>query len=128
MKFLWEFKVYYILIRSFGCEIMKTGNLRHYITIEQQTETFNSEGELVTTWSTYKSVWAEILPLVGREFWASKQVNSETTGKLRIRYISGITPKMRIKFGSRILNITGIVNTEEKNKEIVIYYSENTEG
>lgn len=107
---------------------MKTGNLRHYITIEQQTETFNSEGELVTTWTTYKNVWAEILPLVGREFWASKQVNSETTGKLRIRYIAGVTPKMRIKFGSRILNITGIVNTEEKNKEIVIYYSENTEG
>lgn len=128
MKFLWEFKVYYILIEFFGYKIMKTGNLRHYITIEQQTETFNSEGELVTTWTTYKNVWAEILPLVGREFWASKQVNSETTGKLRIRYIAGVTPKMRIKFGSRILNITGIVNTEEKNKEIVIYYSENTEG
>lgn len=103
---------------------MKAGNLRNLIIIEQATETFNSEGELVTTWATYKSVWAEILPLVGREFWASKQVNSETTGKLRIRYIAGITPKMRIKFGNRYFEILGVINIEEKGEEMVIYYKE----
>ena len=124
MKFLWEFKVYYILIEFFGYEIMKAGNLRHYITIEQQTETFNSEGELIITWTTFKSVWAEILPLVGREYWSSKQVNAETTGKLRTRYYPGITPKMRIKFGNRYFEILGVINIEEKGEEMVIYYKE----
>lgn len=103
---------------------MQAGKLRHSIIIEQGTESFDGNGELITTWSTFATVWAEILPLVGREFWAARQVNAETTGKLRIRYLSGLTPKMHIKFGTRIFNITGISNIEERNEEIVIYYSE----
>jgi len=103
---------------------LRAGNLRHYITIEQPVENFDSNKELITTWSTFSQVWAEILPLVGREYWSAKQVNAETTGKLRIRYIAGITPKMRIKFGTRIFDITGVINIEERNEEIVIYYSE----
>jgi SPP1 family predicted phage head-tail adaptor len=104
---------------------MKAGNLRHKIIIQQPSETHNpGTGELETTWSTLATVWAEILPLIGKEYWASRQVNAETAGKIRIRFISGLTCKMRIKFGTRIFNITGIINIEERNNEIVIYYSE----
>jgi len=103
---------------------MKAGTLRNLITIQTPTETFDTAGELVQSWADYVSVWAEIVPLVGREYWSARQVNAETTGKLRIRYFSSITPKMRIKFNSRYFNILGIINVEERNEEMVIYYSE----
>ena len=103
---------------------MKAGALRHYITIEQSTESFDANGELVNTWADYVSLWASIEPLVGREYFTAKQFSAETTGKLRMRYFAGITAKMRIKFGTRYFNITGISNIEERNKEIVIYYQE----
>lgn len=104
---------------------MKIGTLRHKITIQEPTESEDPvTGEIVTTWEDFAEVWAEVLPLVGREYWAAKTVNAETTGKIRIRYLADITPKMRIMLEDRIFNITGIVNVEEKNREMVLYYSE----
>lgn len=104
---------------------MQAGKLRHKIIIQTPTETENPDtGELETTWSTFATVWAEILPAVGREFWASKQIVAEITGKIRIRYIAGVNSKMRIKFGSRIFNIIVPINVEEKNIELVLMVSE----
>ncbi len=103
---------------------MKAGALRHKVIIEKPTEVTNSIGEIITTWSTFATVWAEILPLSGKEYWSSKQVNSEVTGKIRIRYKSGITPKMRVKYGTRIFNIEAIMNYLEKNIEIILLVKE----
>ncbi len=69
-------------------------------------------------------IWAEIMPLRGREYWASKQTTSKITGKIRIRYLDGITPKMRVKFGERIFNIEAVLNPNEKNIETILLVSE----
>ncbi len=103
---------------------MEAGKLRNFITIQKVSETFDDKGNIVQTWQDMVNLWAEILPLVGREYWSSKQVNAETTGKLRTRYYPGITPKMRIKFGNRYFEILGVINIEEKGEEMVIYYKE----
>lgn len=103
---------------------MRIGNLRNYVTIQKPTETFDSNLELITTWSTFATVWASIEPLIGREFWASRQVSAETTGKIRIRYLSGLTPKMRILDGSTIYEIEAVINVNNKNEEIVLLVKE----
>lgn len=103
---------------------MKAGKLRHRITIQNPVETTNDVGDVTTTWEDFATVWAEIIPLSGREYWESKQVNSEVTGKIRIRYLAGVTPKMRAKFGDRIFNIEAVINPEEKNIELVLLVSE----
>lgn len=103
---------------------MRSGKLRHSIIIQQATESFNGNSELVSTWSTFATIWASIEPLVGREYYAARQVNAETTGKIRIRYLAALTTKMRISFGTRIFDIKGISNIEERNEEMVLYYSE----
>jgi SPP1 family predicted phage head-tail adaptor len=103
---------------------MEAGALRHKVIIQQPAEVTNSLGEITVSWSTFAIVWAEILPLSGREYWSSKQVNSEVTGKIRIRYKSGITPKMRVKYGTRIFNIEAVMNYQEKNIETVLLVKE----
>lgn len=103
---------------------MKAGALRNFVTIEQPNEVFDSNGELIIQWVNFTSVFASIEPLIGREMWASKQTNATVTGKIRMRFINNLSPKMRIKFNDIYFNIEGIVNVEEKNTEIVIYYSE----
>ena len=35
-----------------------------------------------------------------------------------IRYLSGIVPKMRVKFGSRIFDILSVINVKESNREL----------
>ncbi len=103
---------------------MEAGALRHKVIIQQPTETTNSLGEITPSWTTFATVWAEILPLSGKEYWSSKQVNSEVTGKIRIRYKSGITPKMRVKYGTRIFNIEAVMNYLERNIESILLVSE----
>ena len=103
---------------------MRAGNLRHLITIEEPIEALSDIGEVETTWQESITTYALINPLVGREYWSARQVTSEVTGKVNIRYVNGITPKMRIKFGNRILSIEAIINVEERNRELVLLVSE----
>lgn len=104
---------------------MEAGSLRHKIKIQYPVETENpTTGEQETTWKDYATVWAEILPAVGREYWSSKQVVSEVTGKIKIRYLSGINTKMRVVYGLKIYDIKAVINVEEKNIEIVMMVSE----
>ena len=103
---------------------MDIASLRHRITIERVAETVDSVRDIKSSWTTFATVWAEVRSLNGREYWESRQVNSEITGKIKIRYLSGITTKMRIKFGSRIFDIEAILNTEERNREMILLVKE----
>lgn len=103
---------------------MQIGKLRYKITIENVTETISDIGETVEEWIEFATVWAEITPLRGREYWASKQTTSEITGKIRIRYLTNITSKMRVKFGERIFDIEAVLNTNERKIETILLVSE----
>jgi len=100
---------------------MQAGNLRHRVTIQQVTETRDDMGGVTQTWSTFAaSLHAEIAPLSGRELLLARQVNAETTHRIRLRYRAGITPKMRVLFGSRIFAIESVLDTDERGIEVVL--------
>ena len=85
---------------------MRSGQLRHRITFQEQVETSDSMGGVTVSWQDYKDAWAGIYPLRAQEMVNSGQLEHEITHKVRTRYISGITAKMRIMFDStRYLNI-----------------------
>ena len=103
---------------------MRAGNLRNYITIQQPTETHDTNLELILTWSTFAFAWAEILPLNGREYWTARQTLAETTGKIRIRYIDGITTKMQVIDGTKTYNIEAVIDPENRHEELVLLVKE----
>lgn len=76
---------------------MKAGNLRHYITIQNRTETDNAYGEREWVFADWQSMWASVEPISGREFFQVAQIESSISARIRIRYYPGITPKMRVK-------------------------------
>ncbi|HEX7119399.1 MAG TPA: phage head closure protein [Longimicrobiales bacterium] len=75
---------------------MLAGRLRHRITIEHPVSAQNEYGEPVEDWATFAEAWASREDLAGREYFAAKQTLSEVTTRFRLRYIEGISPKMRI--------------------------------
>jgi len=103
---------------------MQAGELRNIVTIQTPVEVQTTTGEPSITWVTYYSMNARIEPLTGREFWQAKQINSTVSGKIDIRYIKGVTAKMRIKFGSRYYNIEAIVDPDERHRELILFVSE----
>lgn len=99
---------------------------RHKLVIEHQTVVgVNSLNQPVYDWATFATVWGEVDPLKGREYIASKQAQAELTHRITIRYIPGIKPTMRIKWGERIFEIDGPpINPYESNYEIQLMCKE----
>jgi len=104
---------------------MRAGKLRNYITIQQKVMIEDENLELVESWPTFTSCWAEILPLIGREYWSARQVISEVTGKIRMRYLSGVKTTMKVIDGSKIYNIEAVIDIENRHEELVLLVKEN---
>ena len=93
--------------------------MRHQVLIESPNETRGANGEVLSsTWATFATVKAEVIPMQGRESYLANQPLAENVVQIRTRYISGITPKMRVSYDSRYFDIESVINVEEKNREI----------
>lgn len=104
---------------------MRAGSLRHPVTIQETTTTTDDSGGVTETWTTHKSVDAAIRPLTGQEGFLAQQVpDAATTHEISIRYLSTVTPLMRVLFGSRIFNIRSVLNVGERNRETLLMTKE----
>lgn len=97
---------------------MRSCWLRSSITIQSRAETRSSSGAVSWTWADYKTVRASVEPIKGQEYFAAKQLQASTTTRIKMRYISGITTKMRVKHGTRYYAIEAVINPLSKNREL----------
>ena len=98
---------------------MKSGALRHRLTIQHVTEARDSLGQAIETWSQFAVVYGSIEPMSGRERFLSAQTQAEATYRSRIRWLSGLTAKMRISFNEKIYDITYIAD-DGRRRELVL--------
>lgn len=97
---------------------MRAGDLPHRVELQRATGVRNEVGEEEQTWTTIAQLWAGVKPLSGRELWNAQQVQPDVTHEVSMRFYPGVTPKMRIKFRTRILNIVSAVNVDENDTEL----------
>ena len=91
---------------------MNIGKLRHRITLLRQVNEVNDYGASTQTWKRVATVWADVRPLSGREYFSAQQVQSEVTTQIWLRHIEGIKPTMKVKFGKREFEILSVLNTQ----------------
>lgn len=107
---------------------MRAGNLRHSVSIQEQTQTPDGMGGSTLTWAAktgMDSVPAAIWPLSSKEQIDAMKLESLATNRIRIRYRPGITSKNRIVFGSRVFNILGApINLDERGRQLDFIVSE----
>lgn len=96
--------------------IVEAGKLRQRVNIQAVTQTRNPDGGIVETWATTDTVWAQVLPLFGREFFTSRQATAAVTHRVLLRNYTGLTVANRILYDSRILNIASVVDRRERGK------------
>ena len=99
---------------------VEIGDLRHRITFQKLTTSVNENGFEVETWEDFKTVWAAVSNLHGREYFAAAAVQAENTVKFTIRYLTGLDTTMRIVFQGRQYNITAIDNIKYQNRYLEI--------
>ena len=99
---------------------MEIGELKNRITLQKLIATTNDNGFEVEDWQNYKTVWASVSNLYGKEYFEAAATQEQKTVKFTIRYIQNLDTSMRIMFKGKTYNITFIDNIKYQNKFIEI--------
>lgn len=99
---------------------MRIGDLRDRVTIQNFIRTPDEYGGYTETWQDIATVWANIKPLRGREFFQAQQIQSEVTHKITIRYTDIVKPTSRIKYNNRIFEIKSIIDVDNRHRFLEI--------
>ncbi|MGU9602405.1 phage head closure protein, partial [Acinetobacter baumannii] len=80
----------------------KASDLRHRITIQKAIQTQDQNtGKLITSWSNFATIWAEVTDLSTRDVIAAKAANSAIQARAKVRYSSAtkqVDSTMRVLF------------------------------
>lgn len=78
---------------------MNAGKLRHRVTIEEGIVTLNDHGQEETVWQQFAPrLPACVVELSGRELWNAQQIKPDITLRVELRWLPGVTSKMRLKW------------------------------
>jgi SPP1 family predicted phage head-tail adaptor len=87
----------------------RTGALRHRCTIQQTTETQDSSGQPIVSWSPYVvDEPCQFTPTAGIESMRGRQLEAGTRAVFRVRYRSGYTVQMRVVYQGETYGITAV--------------------
>ena len=75
---------------------MQAGPMRHRIQIQDYTVNRDSANDDVRSYFVFAMAWAEINTTGGRELFAAQQQFAEATALIRMRYIPGVSERMRV--------------------------------
>lgn len=103
---------------------MDAGRMRHRITFQRFNGALGAYGDPRdkddANWVDVATVWAAVDPVSGREFYEAQQSQSDVTHKIRCRYRRGLDTSMRIKLGSRVMEVRSIIDWEERHESLLI--------
>jgi head-tail adaptor len=117
--------------------MVRAGPMRHVARIERQTAEQDAAGQPVRTWITHAERRAAVERAVGTEVWASAQRQGRVPVVVRMRYVAGLLPGMRlvlVDFASgqaateKVHNILSVVDQEGRHEELLITAEELVEA
>ena len=94
--------------------MIQSGKLDQRVTIQQKSATRAANGEEFITWSDVATVWAAVLPIRGREFFAAAQMQDSVDYRVNIRYRTGVVREMRLLWRSSPLDIVSVIENGRK--------------
>jgi len=110
---------------------MRSGDLKKVISIQRQSTTSDGMGGVTEAWtdiisgtSTATPIFAAIWPVSAKEQIQARHEQAVISHRVRIRYRAGVTTAMRIKYGTKLFNITSVVNVGSENRMLDILCQE----
>ena len=100
---------------------MKAGDLDQRVTVERLQGGVDELGQpLPDTWAPVFTAWAEVSPLVGREYLAAAALVAEVTARIRMRYRPGVTSQDRVIHGGTVYGVTSVADVRSGGRELVL--------
>lgn len=92
------------------------GDLRHSVEIERAVAAGDGAGGASLTWILVARVWAAIWSRAAEESFRFDREAGTASHDVWIRYRNDITPDMRVRYGTRVFNILGVIDVEDRGK------------
>jgi SPP1 family predicted phage head-tail adaptor len=97
----------------------EAGRLRSRLALQSPVVTRGADyGQPVTAWQTDVFLWGEVAPLTGREYFNRGETRAEISLRVTLRWRSGVTPKHRFLYGTRVLEIVDVIDTGGRHEEL----------
>lgn len=94
-----------------------SAQLNKLVEIFSETDVDDGLGGSVTGGAAvFCTVWAAIWPTRAKESRKNMREGVTVSHTIRIRYLPGILTTMKIRFGTRVFEIRGIINPDESNR------------
>jgi len=100
--------------------MIRPGEMRERVTVQQATPTVNSIGESTLTWNTLTTVWAAVNGVSSSEALVDGQQESRITHRVRLRYISGLKHTDRFLWRGRILQIVSLLEYANRSEHVAV--------
>jgi SPP1 family predicted phage head-tail adaptor len=94
--------------------VKQVGELDRRITIQTFSETTDTFGQGVKSFSTLAQVWANVVEKVGREGEDGDMIASTKNVEFIIRYRTDVNEEMRISYNSNIYKIQAIQSADAR--------------
>ena len=108
---------------------MNTGKMRDRVTLEERVQTKDSMGAQRNAWGPIATVWGQVQPLSGREYFAAGAEQSEITARIRIRYRPRITAAHRAVVNGVVYSIANVIDTDNRHVELqLMCYTGSNDG
>lgn len=104
------------------------GKLNKRITLLNTVETTDEIGNTEIGWKDYRTIWATVKPYKASESNFMGKLKPDVTHRFYVRYRNDIYPDMRIKYGNRTFEISGIIDMDEQHRLLEIQAQEVFEG
>lgn len=99
---------------------MKAGKLDRRIVIQNQSDTIGTDGFRTTTWSTFLTVWSNVLHTTGKEKTENSDRSNERNVNFKVRYNSTITTQMRVVWNGGVYAVLDIKELGRKDGLLLI--------
>lgn len=94
------------------------------INLQSQIDVADGAGGATSSWALVATLWANVQPGEGREFWEQKKLTPTLSHVIELRYYASITPSMRFVYDSRIFKILAVVDPDETQTTLQCYCEE----
>ena len=95
---------------------LAAGSLNSRIEIQAPLEVRGEYGDILKTWQTHATVWANIRNISGKEYTVRGLDLAAVNTSIRIRLRRSITPQMRVLYRGEIYNIVAVLHDEARRE------------
>jgi len=97
-----------------------SGELDRFLSIEEPSGTVDSAGHSTGDWvAVHSNVPCGVTFIKGGEVWETTQDVGNLTTDFKIRYISGITPRMRVVFEGEYYDIKRVIEITRRKGYVI---------